>query len=64
MHHMKIVHRDIKAENILFKDESCETIKIIDFGHGSVGLDYNLAIRGTTHFMAPEVFVSNVFDHR
>lgn len=64
---MNIVHYDIKAENILFTDEDCENLKIIDFCHGyqgSKGLDYNLALRGTTHFMAPEVFTSNIFDYR
>lgn len=29
-HYMNIIHRDIKAENIVFKDTNYKTVKIID----------------------------------
>ena len=42
LHSLKIVHRDLKLENILFQDETKRQIKLIDFGlsrtieHGSL----------------------------
>eukprot|EP00341_Mesodinium_pulex_P015947 CAMPEP_0116991742 /NCGR_PEP_ID=MMETSP0467-20121206/66343_1 /TAXON_ID=283647 /ORGANISM="Mesodinium pulex, Strain SPMC105" /LENGTH=35 /DNA_ID= /DNA_START= /DNA_END= /DNA_ORIENTATION= len=35
---MGVMHRDIKAENICFKDKTNVELKIIDFGLGTKGL--------------------------
>jgi len=50
------MHRDIKAENIVFKDTLNTQIKIIDFGLGTKGLNVATGIVGTPFYMAPEIF--------
>ncbi|CDW77080.1 protein kinase domain containing protein [Stylonychia lemnae] len=53
LHEEKIVHRDLKLENILIDDQN--RIKIIDFGF-SVRSDKKLQFTcGTPHYMAPEL---------
>ncbi|CAG8597089.1 17599_t:CDS:10, partial [Acaulospora morrowiae] len=63
LHEKSILHRDIKADNILVDEEGC--CKISDFGiskkyeHG-YGHDYNsMSLKGTIFWMAPEVFTNN-----
>lgn len=50
----KIVHRDIKLENILF--DSHRQVKIVDFGFSVSTTDKKLRIFcGTPSYMAPEI---------
>ena len=55
-HSRGIIHRDIKPQNVLVKDDG--TIKITDFGiavaNGSVQLTYNNTVMGSAHYLAPE----------
>ena len=55
-HENHIIHRDIKPQNILVKDDG--TIKITDFGialaHDAVQLTQNDAVLGSAHYLAPE----------
>ena len=55
-HLHNIIHRDIKPQNILVKDDG--TIKISDFGiavaNDAVQLTLNNAVMGSAHYLAPE----------
>lgn len=55
-HQKNIIHRDIKPQNVLIKDDG--TIKITDFGiavaSDSVQLTLNNAVMGSAHYLAPE----------
>lgn len=55
-HDHHIIHRDIKPQNILLKDDG--TVKITDFGIAiaadAVQLTFNNAVMGSAHYLAPE----------
>lgn len=55
-HRNQIIHRDIKPQNVLVKDDG--TIKITDFGIAIAGdavqLTMNNAVMGSAHYLAPE----------
>ena len=55
-HSKDIIHRDIKPQNILVKDDG--TVKIADFGialaHNAVQLTQNDSVLGSAHYLAPE----------
>ena len=64
-HLKKIIHRDIKMENILYGSE--RGIVLIDFGLSvdltNAWLDRKLSTAGTPVYMAPELFSDSLF-HR
>lgn len=55
-HENNIIHRDIKPQNVLIKDDG--TVKITDFGialaHDSVQLTQSDSVLGSAHYIAPE----------
>ena len=55
-HEKHTIHRDIKPQNILVKDDG--TVKITDFGiaiaHDSIQLTQNHTVMGSAHYLAPE----------
>ena len=55
-HENDIIHRDIKPQNVLVKDDG--TVKITDFGialaHDTVQLTQSDAVLGSAHYLAPE----------
>jgi len=63
-HSKGIMHRDIKAENIVFKDKSSTEMKLIDFGLGTKGINVASGIVGTPFYMAPEIFSNKYYDNR
>jgi len=38
-HSKNIVHKDIKAENVIFEDNSKRKCILLDFGIGKIGID-------------------------
>lgn len=66
---LNIAHRDVKAENILFKsaDPSDLTIKLCDFGFATPSSKDNFkglsTVVGSPYYIAPEVF-SQAYDYR
>ena len=57
LHTRNICHRDIKTENILYKSENSDIVKIIDFG-SAVEFSPNHPLTekaGTAYYVAPEV---------
>lgn len=56
-HHEHVIHRDIKPQNILVKDDG--TAKITDFGIALAGdaiqLTKHDSVLGSVHYMAPEL---------
>jgi eukaryotic-like serine/threonine-protein kinase len=67
VHRKKMLHRDIKTENILFSHS--EEVKIVDCGLGarfveSEGLAQELGVAGTTAYMSPEQARGEQIDQR
>ena len=59
LHKLKIIHSDIKPENIMFENESdISTLKLIDFGLSSFNNKEN-EYCGTFLYMAPEILFNN-----
>ncbi|CAD8103498.1 unnamed protein product [Paramecium primaurelia] len=59
LHDLEIVHRDIKLQNILFKDsKNMDTLKIADFGFSCIKSQISFINPrcGTPGYTAPEVF--------
>lgn len=56
LHSNRIVHRDIKAENVLYGGPDGKTLKLADFGLARVvGFTQLTSVCGTTSYMAPEM---------
>jgi len=60
-HRNRIIHRDLKLENIMFKDEQKKEIKIVDFGLAGSENKINVETTnaGSIRYICPEVIISN-----
>lgn len=56
-HNRGLIHRDLKLENVLFKEKGSDTIKIVDFGIAGVwkAQQKEKTDAGTLAYMPPEV---------
>jgi len=56
-HMNKIIHRDLKLENILFESKNSNVIKVVDFGIAGLysGYKFDVSDAGSLKYMAPEV---------
>ena len=57
-HRNKIIHRDLKLENIMKVTSSCDRVKIVDFGIAGLcaGRQSELTKAGSLNYMPPEIF--------
>jgi MAP/microtubule affinity-regulating kinase len=55
-HNRKLIHRDLKLENIMFANRNDTLIKIVDFGIAGMAVNSNMDKLniGTIRYMAPE----------
>jgi len=62
---MKISHRDLKPDNILYADDSKKAIRIVDFGFSkdTQGQVMKNTIGGTLDYIAPEVIGGAKYDY-
>ena len=56
-HNSKIIHRDLKLENIMKVSEKSNQIKIVDFGIAGLfaGLKSEITKAGSINYLSPEV---------
>lgn len=60
LHKEGYLHRDIKSQNVLIKNENGKQIyKLADFGFAKKKTDTSGTILGTEQFMSPEIFQEN-----
>ena len=64
LHKNKIIHRDIKPQNILINNQN--ELKIIDFGFARHFETENLmnTVCGSPLYMSPELFINRMYDYR
>jgi serine/threonine protein kinase len=65
LHQSNYIYYDLKPENILVEDiDGKPFIKIIDLGLSQyILMEYELAIKGTAYYIAPELLKNEMHDH-
>ncbi|KAH9252932.1 hypothetical protein BASA81_009088 [Batrachochytrium salamandrivorans] len=65
-HHMGVIHRDLKFENVMLASDGCDSVRVIDFGLSKKFevVEENIArlmqtACGTAFYMAPEMLTSS-----
>jgi serine/threonine protein kinase len=64
IHSLKLIHCDIKPENIVIKSYSRCEVKLIDFGSSCYDTDVKASYIQSRSYRAPEVVLGNDYDHR
>lgn len=57
----KILHRDMKPENVLIQNDQ---IKIADFGWGNLNNDFRNTYCGTPDYLSPEMILGTGHDEK
>ena len=56
LHSEGVCHRDLKLENVMFRDKSMTEVCLIDFGMAKIAKGNHLGTKlGTPYYVAPEV---------
>ena len=63
MRNQQVIHCDMKPENILFTDESCRRVKIIDFGASCEDCASGFFYVQSRFYRAPEIVLGIQYDH-
>jgi len=66
IHSQRMIHCDIKPENILCMSSACDTVKVTDFGFAQEEDDdcQMLEHKGTIFYCAPEVLEGKAYDSK
>ena len=62
MKYNKVIHCDMKPENIIFTDEKYRNVKIIDFGASCQDYSSGFFYVQSRYYRAPEIVLGNKYD--
>jgi serine/threonine protein kinase len=63
MQNKKVIHCDMKPENILFTDSNYDRVKIIDFGASCEDFTQGFFYVQSRYYRAPEIVLGIQYDH-
>lgn len=63
MKNKQVIHCDMKPENVLFTDDSVNSVKLIDFGASCESCQSGFFYVQSRYYRAPEILLGNPYDH-